>query len=528
MNYTRLGMLVLVISLVLTPYTIAFEPLETESERDAQALSTSAWHNGHNVFISFDTNNKTETYVIEPRFDGKARDFGLIMAFPNEPALSLEDSAFFADLARLEEHFTASGVVGDAHVSDEKIATQNTQGINHVSMIERMTLSDLDVTLVAATTTHPLTRWLQQNDYSYSAQHINNFRSYVEKSWIFALIRVDMSQFEDDEMVDKTFPPLKFTFKSVKPVLPVSLYAKSADHSSRLQLKLYTLADHLTFIPGAELSLGKLVEQHRDGFYPALSSYLATEQTFGVSQLEFDLTQAEEDTYLSMATIPDQIASGDGSQTFAINPHTYKQGTGLIAGSGISVITSVIKLYGDKPLHPFMDVQQHWAQKYIEHYYLEDVVDGYPDRTFRPNHGINRAEASKVVLRGLKLPNNPVPKSMFSDVKMNDWFAQYVGNGQSQGWIGGYADGTFRPGALITRAEATKIIVEVFFNDIITSEASLNEFHDLDSQAWYIPYMSWAVEHEMMHGYGDFTLRPNDPITRAEFLKILYVAESWR
>ncbi len=61
--------------------------------------------------------------------------------------------------------------------------------------------------------------------------------------------------------------------------------------------------------------------------------------------------------------------------------------------------------------------------------------------------------------RALKLEGKPAQLS-FKDVKnIPDWAKAYVAEAVGAGMISGYADETFRPGNLITRAETAAIVV---------------------------------------------------------------------
>ncbi|TSC79345.1 MAG: peptidase C1A papain [Candidatus Peregrinibacteria bacterium Gr01-1014_25] len=87
-----------------------------------------------------------------------------------------------------------------------------------------------------------------------------------------------------------------------------------------------------------------------------------------------------------------------------------------------------------------------------------EIVEGYNDGTFRPDAPVNRAEALKILLEFASLPlPDSAPTIAFTDVSEGDWFAPYLAEGLGHGVIRGFDDGTFRPGAPITRAEAAKI-----------------------------------------------------------------------
>jgi len=77
-----------------------------------------------------------------------------------------------------------------------------------------------------------------------------------------------------------------------------------------------------------------------------------------------------------------------------------------------------------------------------------------------PRHKPFASSALKmlVVASGLDYLDSEVS---FTDVKDSDWFAAFVGFAQQNNIAGGYDDGSFRPGNLITRAEVVKIAVKL-------------------------------------------------------------------
>ena len=95
------------------------------------------------------------------------------------------------------------------------------------------------------------------------------------------------------------------------------------------------------------------------------------------------------------------------------------------------------------------------------------VVEGYEDGSFRPDASINRAEALKILLKTTNLEplEEPLVTEEFSDVPEDAWFAPYVKRLVEYSIVEGYAGGTFQPGRLITRAEASKILLLMMINN---------------------------------------------------------------
>lgn len=83
--------------------------------------------------------------------------------------------------------------------------------------------------------------------------------------------------------------------------------------------------------------------------------------------------------------------------------------------------------------------------------------------------------------------------------------------------VSGYPDGTFKPDRPITRAEFIKIINRITNN----KEKSTVPFKDVNEADWYYNDVAVAIKSGYIEGYGDNTFRPNNPITREEAAKIL-------
>lgn len=76
---------------------------------------------------------------------------------------------------------------------------------------------------------------------------------------------------------------------------------------------------------------------------------------------------------------------------------------------------------------------------------------------FRPNDPITRAELAVMAAQFCTVEGK-LPKISFTDVSKDHWAIDEIKLIEYAGWIEGYPDGTFRPDATITRAEAITII----------------------------------------------------------------------
>ncbi|MBO8173600.1 MAG: S-layer homology domain-containing protein [Bacillaceae bacterium] len=85
----------------------------------------------------------------------------------------------------------------------------------------------------------------------------------------------------------------------------------------------------------------------------------------------------------------------------------------------------------------------------------------------------------------------------------------------------GYPDGTFRPDNTITRAEFAAVAVRLLgLEDAAEAAKGTTQFDDY-VDAWATGYINIAVQQGVLKGYPDNTIRANNPVTQAEALTIL-------
>ena len=85
------------------------------------------------------------------------------------------------------------------------------------------------------------------------------------------------------------------------------------------------------------------------------------------------------------------------------------------------------------------------------------------------------------------------------------------------GYVNGYEDNTFRPDDTITRAEFVKLVNRVF-----NLKNKVNEnFTDVYTWDWYYDEICIAFNSGYINGYEDGSFKPNNMITRQEAMKII-------
>ncbi len=135
----------------------------------------------------------------------------------------------------------------------------------------------------------------------------------------------------------------------------------------------------------------------------------------------------------------------------------------------------------------FTDTPSHWYNRAINAALSRGVMKGYPDGTFKPNAPITRAEFTQMISQ---IDAKPYGEAPFADVK-DHWAKLAIGKEYAAGRISGYPDGTFRPNAPITRAEAAHILNKIFDRNYDSVSAiqsedkmNINVFGDLFTSFW--------------------------------------------
>jgi len=107
----------------------------------------------------------------------------------------------------------------------------------------------------------------------------------------------------------------------------------------------------------------------------------------------------------------------------------------------------------------FSDIHlNEWSTPYIETAKLNGIIDGNFDGTFSPWRNITRAEAIKVLVKTKTRSEIQKYDDIFEDIKPYDWFSPYVIYAYNKGIVHGNPDKLFKPNNQMTRAEAAKII----------------------------------------------------------------------
>jgi len=108
---------------------------------------------------------------------------------------------------------------------------------------------------------------------------------------------------------------------------------------------------------------------------------------------------------------------------------------------------------------------------------------------------------------------------IFKDLHRNTWYKPYVDKLVEKKAIGGYPDGMFRPDNNITRAEFVKMLCIAMGWQ--TKNTAQPTFSDAPAGHWAYQYVQTAIAYGAIGGYPDGNFRPDNNITRGEIAKAI-------
>ncbi|HHT49431.1 MAG TPA: S-layer homology domain-containing protein [Firmicutes bacterium] len=163
------------------------------------------------------------------------------------------------------------------------------------------------------------------------------------------------------------------------------------------------------------------------------------------------------------------------------------------------------------------DIKGHWAEESVKSLIEEEILNGYPDGSFRPDQSITRAELAKTlaVAYGLKGSNQNV---QFPDTDQH-WAEEYIAALNEAKIITGYPDGNFKPEAPITRAEMVTMLTRLLNVDTGEEQYTIAfapTFPDLAKDHWAFYQTELAAKLGLLPRYYGPEFSPSRLASRAD------------
>lgn len=258
--------------------------------------------------------------------------------------------------------------------------------------------------------------------------------------------------------------------------------------------------DEITVYDASNRKLGRITVNNSGVFTVFLDRALiygetikieAKDESGNISKLEYKVTKNAVETVKAISYIkgyPDgtfrpqaNVTRAEAAQMFA---------TLLNGGAN----------FGTSSATRFSDASDNWFSKAVNYVVAKGLISGYPDGTFKPNESITRAEFAQMISGYVK--NEKKSTTEFQDVK-DHWAKDAIDKLYGNKNVSGYPDGSFKPNAKITRAEAVTILNSVFDRNTTAlslnnvNKSALNKFSDVNEGFWaYYNIIDAANSHD--------------------------------
>ena len=186
------------------------------------------------------------------------------------------------------------------------------------------------------------------------------------------------------------------------------------------------------------------------------------------------------------------------------------------------------------PHHRFDDNDHSFAKRFVNSMAARGIIKGRNEHEFQPEERITRAEFITMLVNAYR-PAKIDYNNEFTDVRKDDWFAEFVATGVSEGLLLGYEDGTFRPNEFITREEIATILANLLasrkpnINPVQNTTIIETNFTDYSQiQSYATKAVATVYTYDIMSGDGVVSGRgnglfnPNKEETRASAAVSIY------
>ena len=170
----------------------------------------------------------------------------------------------------------------------------------------------------------------------------------------------------------------------------------------------------------------------------------------------------------------------------------------------------------------------HYADVSVDKWYHEAIhactsagyFKGVTPTTFAPNAKMTRAMFVTVMYRMAGEPDISGLRMPFTDVAAGSWSHDAIVWAYNEGITKGVSDVLFKPNDFISRAQLVTMLYRAEGTPSVSGSA---EFSDSKSfAAWSVNAIIWASENAIVKGYPDNSFKPNNTATRAEMATVIY------
>lgn len=126
---------------------------------------------------------------------------------------------------------------------------------------------------------------------------------------------------------------------------------------------------------------------------------------------------------------------------------------------------------------------------------------------------------SGMVYQNISVKPDDCPSLAFDDLDTGLWYHEYVDYAIEHGLMNGTGAYAFSPDGTLTRAQVITVLWRLEGSPKVDYDI---HFRDVAAGQWFTEVIRWAVQENIMEGYGGGTFGPNDPIKWQELAAILF------
>jgi hypothetical protein len=215
------------------------------------------------AFLTWDPQEGIESFTVQPKFEGNALDFGMVIPTPSRPRLDEMPRDFFKELAVFtmlkkreypQSKLLPQPPLGAAGAGRTGIMYfGSTSALNRVQnsvrVLEAGIVGTLDYKIIVADQADDLFTWLKEHKYNYAGDEAT-LDFYIQKKWFFTVMKIDTMQMKRN--ADGTFAgevsPTRFQFASDKLIYPLRITRLSV--KDKTEALFYVQAPYKVDLPG--------------------------------------------------------------------------------------------------------------------------------------------------------------------------------------------------------------------------------------------------------------------------------------
>jgi len=148
------------------------------------------------------------------------------------------------------------------------------------------------------------------------------------------------------------------------------------------------------------------------------------------------------------------------------------------------------------------------------------ISTGYADGTFRPTNGLSRQAMSAFLYEHAGAPPVPAGAPGFTDIPPGFAFQEAISWMAAAGITGGFDDGTFRPSVGLSRQAMASFLYRMAGAPAVGAGATT--FSDVPPGSKFADAISWMSASGITDGFADGTFRPTAGLSRQAMSAFLH------